>query len=392
MTEDEVLLMNKYIMLLLKSSIFDTNPPYSTLESVDWEYIYQKSEEQNIAGLLYYAISKLDAHIRPSTDIMTALNTKMLATVTTCTKQYAEFTAVNRLMRDNGIAFVGLKGCVLRNMYPVPELRTMGDFDVLVKEADLTKIREIFLERGYKIENDIYGIICKKGIVYWEIFTTIAGEFSINPEKWDKLYYSETTEMYGITCPAPTYFFLHLIIHTGKHLVGSGAGIRNFCDIALFLRQYKEEIDFNIIEEACREQGYFKVYEYIMAVMKQFWDIELDMKIPQKDVDALFDYMLLYGIYGKHDNSVVSQLIKRKNEDESFVRKLFFPSVYVLENRYKYLKKYPFLLPIAWVHRFFSGIFRLKYSVKQMINDTGDASKFVEERRKWLNKLDLRDK
>lgn len=382
---------NKFLLKLVKASVYDEMPP-NIKENINWEYIYEKTEEQNIIGLVYNAFIRLNTIFLPDEKLMTAFKSRMLATVTTCTKQYAEFTAVNRLMRDNGITFIGLKGCVLRNMYPVPELRTMGDFDVLVKEADLSKIREIFLERGYEIENDIYGIICKKGIVYWEIFTTIAGEFSINPEKWDKLYYSETTEMYGITCPTPTYFFLHLIIHTGKHLVGSGAGIRNFCDIALFLRQYKEEIDFNIIEEACREQGYFKVYEYIMAVMKQFWDIELDMEIPEKDIDALFDYMLLYGIYGKHDNSVVSQLIKRKNEDESFVRKLFFPSVYVLENRYKYLKKYPFLLPIAWVHRFFSGIFRLKYSVKQMINDTGDASKFVEERRKWLNKLDLRDK
>ena len=64
----------------------------------------------------------------------------------------------------------------------------------------------------------------------------------------------------------------HLIIHTGKHLTGSGAGIRNFCDIALFLQKYKEEIDFNIIGKACKEQGYFKVYKYIMAAMKQFWE------------------------------------------------------------------------------------------------------------------------
>lgn len=383
--------MNKYIALLLKSSVYNTIPQLLQIIP-DWNYIFLKAREQNITGLIYNSIIRLDKDRQPGDKVLSAFRSEMLTTVVASTGKYEEFLAVNNLMREKNITFIGLKGCVLRNFYPVPELRTMGDFDVLVKEADLPKIREIFLERGYEIENDVYGIICKKGIVYWEIFTTIAEEFAINPEKWDKLYFSETTEMYGITCPVPTYFFLHLIIHTGKHLVGSGAGIRNFCDIALFLQKYKEEIDFDIIEEACREQRYFKVYEYIMAVMKQFWDIELDMDIPERDVDALFDYMLLYGIYGKHDNSVVSQLIKRKNEDESFARKLFFPSVYVLENRYKYLKKYPFLLPVAWVHRFFSGIFRLKYSVKQMINDTGDASKFVEERRKWLNKLDLRDK
>lgn len=382
---------NKFLMKLVKSSVYNEMPP-NIKENINWEYIYEKAKEQNIVGLVYYTLIKLNTNFLLDEKLMSAFNSCMLSTVTTCTKQYAEFFAVNKLMRDNGITFIGLKGCILRNMYPVPELRTMGDFDILTSETDLPRLKKLFNERGYEIENDAYGIICKKGIVYWEIFTTIAEEFAINPEKWDKLYFSETTEMYGITCPAPTYFFLHLIIHTGKHLTGSGAGIRNFCDIALFLQKYKEEIDFNIIGKACKEQGYFKVYKYIMAAMKQFWDIEFDMDIPEKDVDLLFDYMLLYGIYGKHDNSVVSQLIKRKNENESFVRKLFFPSVQVLKDRYKYLEKYPFLLPVTWVHRFFSGIFRLKYSVKQMLGDTGDASRFVEERRKWLKKLDLRDK
>lgn len=381
---------NNFLMELVKASVYN-----EVLEApkgnIDWKYIYKKSEEQNITGLVYSVLNKLSREFLPDENILKAFNTRMLTTVATCAKQYGEFTAVNKLMGDNNITFIGLKGCILRNMYPVPELRTMGDFDILTREADLPKLKNIFSERGYEIENDAYGIICKKGVIYWEIFTTIAEEFNIEPEKWDKMFFAETTEMYGITCPKPTYFFLHLIIHTGKHLTGTGAGIRNFCDIALYLRQYKEEIDFGFVEKACREQKYFKVYECIMAVMKQFWDIEFDMDISEKDINEIFDYMLLYGIYGKHDNSVVSQLIKRGNEDKSLVQKLFFPSIDVLKNRYKYLKKYPFLLPAAWVHRFFSGVFRLKYSVKQMADDTGDASRFVEERRKWLKKLDLRD-
>ena len=219
--------MNKYIVLLLKSSMYNTIPPLLQI-TPDWDYIFLKAREQNITGLLYNSIIRMDKDRQPSDEVLSAFKSEMLTTVVASSGKYAEFLAVNNLMREKNITFIGLKGCVLRNLYSVPELRTMGDFDILTREADLPKLKKIFSERGYEIENDAYGIICKKGIVYWEIFTTIAEEFAINPEKWDKLYFSEITEMYGITCPAPTYFFLHLIIHTGKHLVGSADGIRNY--------------------------------------------------------------------------------------------------------------------------------------------------------------------
>jgi hypothetical protein len=367
---------NIYLIELMKAAIFDVIP-LEPSAALDWEYIFDKAVEQNIAGLICCSVKKIKKEYLPEQDLVSKFMNNMFSTVMVGAKQHNEFVCINNLMKKEGLTFIGLKGCIIRDIYPVPELRTMGDFDVLVKKEQLNEIKRIFKDNNYKIENDAYGIVCSKGTVNWEIFYTIANEFNINSRKWDEVFFTEIINNDSLCSPKPTYFLTHLLVHTAKHLLGSGAGIRNLADIALYTRTYMDDIDFDIVEKSCKEQEYFDIY--VQA-----------SKVQRKKCDVFLDYMLLYGIYGKHDNTLLSQLTKRQNQDDSFVKKLFFPPKETLEHRYKYLKKYPYLLPYAWINRVFSAVFRWGFSVKRMVKDTRGAAKFSEDRDKWLDELGLK--
>ena len=165
---------------------------------------------------------------------------------------------------NNGITPICLKGCVIKTLYPVPELRTMGDFDILVNKEDLKKIKQLFSEAGYNIKKDYAGIVCNKNNIIWEIFTSIHAEFKINTEYWNHMFIENKVKINGICCPCITLFFIHLIVHTGKHYMGRGTGIRNLCDISLFLNKYKKDIDFDFVEKVCKEQKYYKLYCHII--------------------------------------------------------------------------------------------------------------------------------
>jgi hypothetical protein len=383
---------NLYFLELIKSAVFDSVPS-EPVNEVDWKYIFEKSVEQNVSGLLFCAINKLEKEHQPKEEILAEFKRLMFSTVAIGAEQYNEFLRINKIMREKSIVFIGLKGCIIRNLYPVPELRTMGDFDILTYKRQLVEIRKIFADNGYVVENDAYGIVCSKGIVHWEIFYTIEEEFNINPNKWDKLYFEKIVSKESISFPEKTYFLTHLIIHTAKHLVHTGAGIRNLCDIALFINKYNDSIEYDIVEAACKEQGYYNIFCYIISCMEVIFEVHVKaVNVQRRECQKFLEYMLLNGIYGKNDNTLLMQLTKKQNQDESFAKKLFFPSKNALEKRYKYLSKYPFLLPVAWVHRFFSAIFRWKFSVKQMIKDTRDASVFSSDRKKWLDDLELMDK
>ena len=129
-----------------------------------------------------------------------------------------------------------------------------------------------------------------------------------------------------------------------------------------------------------------------MNAVKQFFDVDIsESNVPKKDSEQFVEYMMINGVFGKQGNDIVPQAAKHEDDSIGGLRKILFPTVKMLDYRYKYLKKFPFLLPFAWIHRMFSAVFRWKYSFKQMAGDLKEAVEFSEERSKWINNLNLRD-
>ena len=111
----------------------------------------------------------------------------------------------------------------------------------------------------------------------------------------------------------------------------------------------------------------------------------------EKNCDKFIEYALLNGIFGKQDNSLVAQITKHEDDSIDGLRKIFFPGVKILEHKYTYLKTVPLLLPVAWIHRLINGVFKWKYSIRQMSGDMIGAVEYSKERLKWLEELGLTD-
>ncbi|MBQ9519465.1 MAG: nucleotidyltransferase family protein, partial [Firmicutes bacterium] len=244
---------DRYIVELSRAAIFD-DTPFRPEKDVNWEYIYEKSVEQKIAGLVFAAASKLAGENKPPDDILAKFNDEMFATIALTSGQNIEFARTVKAALEKNIRLIGLKGCIIRNIYPVPELRTMSDYDILTSPENLKDVRAFFENIGYGYGKDAFGCVFEKDLFYWEVFTTMGEEFRINTEKWDKYFFENTVEENGVYTVSPTAFLLHLIVHTGKHYVSTGAGIRNLMDIALYTAKYKDKIDFDLIKAACEEQ------------------------------------------------------------------------------------------------------------------------------------------
>ncbi len=383
---------DEYIVKLCKASIFD-KAPENPESNLDWDYIYNKSVEQNIAGLLFTAVSKLDTEFQPDKELMAKWNAAMLSTIGVMSGRYNEFLRMNRLMQNNGITFIGLKGCVIRNLYPVPELRTMGDFDILTNKNMLPKIVKIFKDNGYSVEKDIYGVVAKSNKAYWEVFYSLEQEFAFEPYENTQRVMNNLKFDEVITYPTESYFLAHMIIHTGKHYIEKGAGIRNLCDIALFIEKNRENIDFKLTEALCKKQNYYNIYCYILSALKNRFDISMnDIDFQYKQTERFIEYTLSSGVFGRIDNVIIHQAAKSQDDSISGMRKILFPSIKTLDYRYTYLKKFPFLLPIAWIHRFFSAIFRQHFSIFKMLKDIKGADKFSRERLELLNELGINNK
>ena len=56
---------------------------------------------------------------------------------------------------ENGIDYLPLKGCNMKHLYPKPELRAMGDADILIRERQLSMVSEVLEKTGFEQEDEM---------------------------------------------------------------------------------------------------------------------------------------------------------------------------------------------------------------------------------------------
>lgn len=77
---------------------------------------------------------------------------------------------MSEIFNANGIEHIFLKGSVLKTLYPHPEIRRMGDIDVLIKDTQYRKISQLMQSAKYTFEYESdYEIVWKKGYAHIEL-------------------------------------------------------------------------------------------------------------------------------------------------------------------------------------------------------------------------------
>ena len=141
----------------------------------------------------------------------------------------------------------------------------------------------------------------------------------------------------------------------------SGIGLRQFCDIGLWAWEYHDEIDWQRLREQCKSVHAATFAAAAFRIARDYLGIEFDLPAPWSDaVDAepLLHDSLCGGVYGSndltrlHSSTVTLNAVKASRTGEkSSVLRTVFPKREYLEQRYPYLKKRPYLLPVAWAQR-----------------------------------------
>lgn len=293
-------------------------------------------------------------------------------------RKTAEFLTLYKKLRQAGAAPLVVKGMICRNLYPQPDQRGSGDEDVLIMPEQFGLCHEVMLsfgmetaepeecfDRSYEIP---YG---KKGSpLYIELHKSL---FPPDNDAYSELNdffmdvhsraIEEQIEGARILTLCPTDHLFYLICHAFKHFLHGGFGIRQVCDIVLFARRYGSEIDWAQIAENCERIRAGKFAAALFAIGRKH--LALAVELPEccrwdVDEEPMLEDLLASGIYGdaeperKHSSSITLNAVVRQKQGKEAgggVMKSLFPSASSLESRYPYLKKYPALLPVAWVSR-----------------------------------------
>ena len=280
-------------------------------------------------------------------------------------KQLAAVNKIYSAFNENGIDYLPLKGCNMKYLYPKPELRSMGDADILIKEEQYENLKVLVEKLGFSDEGEVcHHYVWNSEDLHLELHSEPMPEnyksFHCYYENgWNKAIKTETNKHVYSTEDE----FIFVLTHFAKHYLEGGIGLRHITDIFVYLKAFPK-MDFEYIEKEVSKMGILKFHKNILKTVDYyFYEGEID-----EAVEIVSEYIFESGNWGNYNSHVFANGARNSIKDEKvkgsklkFMIQAAFPPAGNIKGRYPILKKAPFLLPIIWPIRWVDAfIFRNK--------------------------------
>ncbi|MCC3862701.1 nucleotidyltransferase family protein [Terrisporobacter petrolearius] len=347
-------------------------------EDIDWLEILRLSSIHKIIPLTYESACKTQSFQNENIQFVKYFKAESMEIIYSQVKRSYRFLQLYRELNQANIKALVFKGIVLRELYPVPEERISADEDLLIEKKDLEKTIKILelnnMERVFSDEDeaDVYHYFCNKSGLHLEFHTTLFGDKSDINKKMEEVFSTvfQDVDKININNVDVHIFsidkhFLYIICHAIKHFVSCGTGIRQICDISMYINKYYEIINWDYIWFEINKMGYDTLLVNLLQIAIDYLGLDENKVVYAKNkntyylnVDDLIEDIMEGGIYGTSTqarlNAANISLDALNKESKSKIKSniaAIFPKAENLKGRYKYLEKYPVLLPVAWGSR-----------------------------------------
>lgn len=357
------------IIKLIKSVLDDKALELS--DEFDINEISKIAKRHQIITLVYYGALKCG--ILPTEQAMQEMFVRVVKDTMVDKKQNAEIIKLLDCFNKEKISYMPLKGVLLKKMYPKPEMRPMGDVDILINTAQYDEIKPIMQGLGYQetAESDHELIWTKSGMCV-ELHKRIVSSYN-------KDFYSYFGDgwKFAKNCNGTCYSmteedkFVYLFTHFSKHYRGTGIGLRHIVDLWVH-KKYNPNMDESYIKNALKKLNLDIFYENILKTLSVWFD--------DGEQDAITEFItsviLSNGVYGNRQSTILASALKESkktgNSKDVRVKRILgnaFPPYNIMKEKFPSLKKVPILLPLFWVVRIINTFLFKRKQLEGKINE-----------------------
>ncbi len=350
----------KGLILLIKSAI--TNEAYTLPMDFDITEAFETANKHGITAIIYYGAH--NCGIDTTADIMKNNLLRVYKQIMICSKQDAEIKRILDTFENNGIKHLPLKGVNLRKLYPKPEMRRMGDADILIDIEQYDQIRPLMIELGYTEREQYYhelpwtsknahielhrSLVPQTNKDYYRYFKNCWRSAKLKDGKKSEYQMSYEDE------------FIFVFTHFAKHYRSAGIGIRHFIDLWVLKSKYTN-LDIDYMRTELDKLGLLEFYDNIVKTIAVWFE---DAPSDEKS-DFITQVIFENGEFGNVSALITSTALKEKKSGKNepsvmlnYIFKTAFPSFGMMCKIYPFLATIPILLPFMWVVHFFSRILK----------------------------------
>lgn len=363
------------LLILLRKSLWGESGSFPP--GIDWETVAAIAKDHAVVSLAY------DGAVAAAAAVPEALleNWKktLLRGVLHNERLLIAQDALLARFEEAGIPAVVLKGSSVARYYPQPELRVLGDIDILVREADLEAVAGIMEAQGYIKRESEHGFhigyaragACVEIHYHVTDFPDSAGGQAAEKVTAHFLEDIHPGTVGNHTFPvlSESHQAISLLLHMIRHMFSTGIGLRQLCDWAVYVSSVDPALFVGETIPLLSQCGLLRYAEVATGACVEYLGLP-DQHLSwcagvEKDVCRAFAAdVFRSGNMGAANTEAMGSLF---TDREAMGRKQApVQALAVGVNRLAYMhfpvmRKYRILLPLAWVY------LPLRYFVRSLL-------------------------
>ena len=345
-------MMNKLtaegVFLNTVGAVLNNRKPTVLPEGISADDVFDLASGKNMAPITFCAMNMIEP--KPASDKWGEYQKRFLDDCMRSEIQMSEYHKLVEYLCGNGVKIIPLKGCVMKELYLSPHFRVMSDVDLLYEGMTAKELAVLMEAFGYStehLETGNHDVFHKSPCMNIELHRQLMADDSPYKPFFDNLFERAVLDenipnLYHLT---PEDLYLHEIAHAAKHFMGREAHVRHVGDIYVLNQKYASDWDVDYIKAQLDSVGLLKFEEKIRTIAYVFFGEE-PAEVSELDMELFFPQnknLPNKAGWGYMDKGGKSNVM-------FFLHRTFYPYSGMC-SMYPVLKKWPVLLPFAWMHR-----------------------------------------
>lgn len=389
--------MNKYDYLIAILRAYLNNEKIALDDSINYLELFELARKHNLSAVVFCVIKQAENRNIVPQSVYSIMEDSFYDAVFRYTAQTEGIRQLSDTLSNAGIKHILFKGAEIKELYPVPEVRAMGDIDVLIAQNDRDTVKDVLTQNGYDAVNTngpVYDY--QKDDIEIEMHTKIISGKVGNSDAEGGFIDAIDHGVYDGYCGKlePSYHFAYLLAHIAHHFWFYGAGAKLILDLAVMQKAYK--IDFDKVLEKMESIGLADFSKIIITICQKWFGVGKNYGIDTQDTE---EFLLNFGAFGNLNRNK-SAVIQRKELEEGksnspFMTRLrlLFPSYEKMKNipYISFIEGKPWLTPFAWIYRIFYNFKHKRDFVKSATSEIGtkETNKMAQQELEYFKEIGL---
>lgn len=360
-------------------------------DEFDWGKAVTIAKKHNIASIIFYGA--LNCNISQDSNHMKELYQLTLQSLMVSLRQTCEIERIEETFENERIDYMPLKGAILKSLYPKPEMRTMGDADILIRLEQYSQIEKIMIELGFEFQQETnHELIWKNSSLFLELHKSIMTSYNKDfyayfGTGWKIANQVSNRSRYEMSAED---FYIYIFVHFTKHYRISGIGIKHLLDLWVYANASKN-LNWSYIENELKKLNLYSFYLNVVKTIDAWFDGGKETEVTDLITNVIFNS----GQYGSKDMAIINRALQNgktssfKIKSDRIFKAIFLPYK-IMKEKYRILETIPVLLPVMWCVRCFCVFIYKKENLKnymRQMNQIDDTN--VNENKQALDVVGL---